>query len=93
MGRAWVFYKESKAVEIGGDVMRKEKVYTLNKNIPYELSEALCKWIDNRDRASRMIKSYTDDWVKAQKKIIEINKSIEILNKNKVKDNEQTIIN
>jgi len=41
--------------------------------VPIELVDALKKAINKREHASSMIKSYTDDWVTQQKKIIELN--------------------
>jgi len=41
------------------------------------LEEALREAIDKRDLSSRMIKSYTLDWIEAQKKIIDLQKTLE----------------
>jgi hypothetical protein len=56
--------------------MKKQTIYYINKQIPKELVDALCNAIDKKDHASYMIKSYTDDWVTQQKKIIELNEAI-----------------
>lgn len=46
-----------------------------------ELQKALNKAIEERDDCSSIIKSYTDDWVEHQKKIIDIQETLEKLNK------------
>ena len=46
------------------------------------LKQELNKEIDNRDHISSMIKSYTDDWVASQKKIIDIQETLTKLNEN-----------
>jgi len=57
-------------------IMKKETIYFLDKRVPQELTTALCNAIDKREHASSMIKSYTDDWVTHQKKVIELNEAI-----------------
>jgi hypothetical protein len=47
--------------------------------IPTELAKAHEKALYDRDYAARRIKDFTDDWVRSQKKIIELEKAIEIL--------------
>lgn len=59
--------------------MKKQVVYSLDNRIPIELSEALAKAIDERDHFNNMIKSYTDDWIEAQKKIIYLTGAIKKL--------------
>jgi len=59
--------------------MKKQVVYSLDKRIPIEVSEALAKAIDKKNHCNSMIKSYTDDWVVAQKKIIYLTESIKKL--------------
>jgi hypothetical protein len=57
--------------------MKKEIVYSLKKDVPHELSLALCKHIDNRDFNAKMIAHYTTKWIKEQQEIIRINNFIQ----------------
>ena len=61
--------------------MKKEVVYSLRKEVPYEIAESLAKHIDKRDWYAEMIESYTKDWVKEQKEIIRLNEFINKLSK------------
>jgi hypothetical protein len=47
--------------------------------IPIEIKNSFNHWIKRRDFASLMIKNYTDDWITASQKLIQLSKVIEKL--------------
>jgi hypothetical protein len=61
--------------------MKKQSiVYTINEKVPEALAKALCNALDKRDHIDSMIKSYTDDWVKNEKLIMELHAAVKKLN-------------
>jgi hypothetical protein len=56
--------------------MKKETIYSLDKRVPIELVEALAKAVDAKEHICYMLKSYTNDYVTIQKKIILLNEQI-----------------
>ena len=57
--------------------MQQTKLYKiLPLDVPEEVKKAYWAAVRDRDRAASMIKAYTDSWVKAQEKIIELEQYI-----------------